>query len=156
MKTIRLFTLFTVILAMAGSTVVNAQAGSGRVNQPLQYCTSLPGITEAQKSELTALSARHTKDMDALRTEFWNSPDRASRDANAAKMQNLRVAHYEEVQSILTPEQRELYTSRCPAYRGRGAGRGAGMGPGWYGNGNGRGYGRGYGRGPGRGFGRAW
>jgi len=155
MKTTRLFAMFMVIIALTGSTVANAQAGNGRVNQPLQYCTSLPGITEKQKGELTALSSKHTAEMDALRSELWNSSDRAKRDEIAGKMQDLRVSHYAGVQSLLTPEQKEAFVSKCPAYRGRGAGRGAGMADGWYGNGCGRGQGKGNGRGPGRGYGRA-
>ena len=147
MKTIRLIAVIITVLALAGSTTVFSQAGRGRVNQPLQDCTSLPGITEKQKTDLTALSSKHTTEMDALRNELWNTSDRTKRNEIAVKMQDLRVSHYAEVQSVLTPEQKEAFMAKCPSYRGRGAGRGAGMGAGWYGNGNGRGYGRGAGRG---------
>lgn len=147
MKTIKLFTLMSLVLLFAGSVSVYSQGVRGRVNQPLEYCTSLQGITEQQRNDLNALSAKHTAEMDALRNELWNSTDINTRNTIGVKMQDLRIAHYNKVQSYLTPAQKQEFLSVHPGFRGRGYGRG--MGAGMYGAGPGRGYGRG----PGRGYG---
>lgn len=127
-------------MIFAGSTVVTAQYGRGRVNNdPYRYCMNLPDITDKQKSDIIAMSEKHRAEMDALRNDMWGSTDIEKRNELRLKMATLRNSHFNDIQSLLTDNQKEAFNSVCPAYRGR-----AGKGMDFY---NGRG-----GRGSGRGF----
>ena len=129
-------------LIAAGSLAVNAQNGRGRAHDAGQVCSSLPGITEEQKTQLSSLAVKHRSEMDALRTEMRSAPDRDKRSALWTQMDNLRTSHRNEVLALLNDEQEAAFSSNCPYY---GSGRAA-MGSGNRGNGGGRGNGNGRGR----------
>lgn len=131
------------VLIAAGSLAVNAQNGRNRAYDAGQVCSSLPGITDQQKTQLTSLAEKHRTEMDALRAEMRSAPDRDSRSASWTKMDNLRTSHRNEVLALLNDEQKAAFNANCPYY---GSGRAA-MGSGNRGNGGGRGNGNGRGRG---------
>ena len=70
MKTQLKITSLAIMLIMAGSLALNAQNGRGRANGGGNYCTSLPDLTDKQKTELSSLSEKHQSQMDALRSEM--------------------------------------------------------------------------------------
>lgn len=127
------------MLIMAGSLALNAQNGRGRANGGGNYCTSLPDLTDKQKTELSSLSEKHQSQMDALRSEMRSTTDRTKKAEVGTKMQNMNNSHRNEVLSLLTDKQKEVFNEKCPANSGmRGNGNRGGKG-----SGGGNGYGAG-------------
>jgi Spy/CpxP family protein refolding chaperone len=102
------------------------------------------GLSADQQKQVTALRSKHEADVAPLRAQIeekraelqalWSalSPDRRAIHAKQAEMEPLRekiqAAHVDfqlAVQKVLTPEQRERWTSmRGPGYCAGGAGSG--------------------------------
>jgi hypothetical protein len=59
----------------------------------------IPGLTDAQRKEMTDLRLKHMQDMDKFREETF------------AKMQDLREKNRKEMMNILTPEQQKSLES---------------------------------------------
>ena len=117
-------------------------------------CANLPGLTEAQKTAIADLQAKHRPAMEARRKAAQDAHD-ALRQAMAKPGADLkalfdkesqarfaileaRQAHRLEMEKLLTPEQKAQWEKRWsegPGMgkgmgRGRGMGRGMGMGRG--------------------------
>jgi hypothetical protein len=132
MKTTNKIKSLVLILVVAGSMALNAQ--NGRANGSGQFCSTLPDLTEKQKTELTALAKMHQSQMDALRTEMRGTTYRDKKSEVWTKMQEMRNSHRSEVLNLLTDKQKETFNSNGPAKGGM-TGKGpmsgicCGMGP---------------------------
>ena len=150
---LRITAIMAVIL-FAGTTVIMAQYGRGSRNTggtPLEYCLDIPGLTDAQKAQITSINEDHRKKMDDFRLKRQTAPTFEEMNEVGAAMLHQQNDHFAKVKAVLNAEQVEYLNStytttrpqgprQAPAY-GRGGGRG-------YGNvapGRGAGRGRGYG-----------
>lgn len=133
MKKMFKFNVIATALLFAAIVAANAQ-GRGRMSDPGQYCSNIPGLTEKQKSELVALAEKHRTEMEALRAERQGAQSRDEWFNTGQKMKEVSDKHRFDVLNTLTPEQRASYTPRNGNTYGpsnRPNGRGMGNAPGF-------------------------
>ncbi len=143
---LRTLILCTGVLALM-ALPVQAQGGPGprRGCGPRgAACANLPGLTEAQKTAISDLQAKHRPAMEARRKAVQDAHE-ALRQAMAKPGADLkalfdkesqarfaileaRQAHRLEMAKLLTPEQQALWEKRWTEGPGRGRGMGRGDG----------------------------
>ena len=114
-------------------------------------CAGIPGLTEKQKTEITALENAHRNEMDKMRAERRKTGNYATRDAYQTAVDEKVTAHRDKVRSLLNEDQKAVFDQ---LQSGQGQGKyarrgGRGGGP----SRNCRGAGQGMG---GRGFRGGW
>ena len=97
--------LMALIMMVSGS--VNAQRGNRAGNY--SCCEGIPGLTEKQKTEITALEKSHRSDMDAMRAERRKSGNYTTRDAYQATVEEKVNAHRDKVRNLLNEEQKVVF-----------------------------------------------
>jgi len=161
-NSLKITTLVALIL-IATTSITDAQ-NFRRTNNRMTYagqCLDIPGLTDAQKTQITAINDAHKKTIDQMREEFYATNDLFAANEIKAKMTLEQNNHLEKISKVLTEEQRVYFNENIvagPAGRGARAynraprgGRGFG-----YGNGGGRGRFRADRSGRGRGAGYGW
>lgn len=130
------------LLIFAATSVTNGQYR--RVNSRMFYpgqCLDIPGLTDTQIKEITAINDAHQKTIDKMRTDFWAAEDVISANEIKANMTLEQNKHLKKISEILNEDQLKYFNENIvvgPAGRGRAVNR---IGRG------GRGYGFGYGAG---------
>lgn len=160
MKNNMKITALVAILFFAATSVSNAQYFR-RTNNRMTYagqCLDIPGLTDAQKAQITSMNDAHQKIIDSMREQFYAAPDLATANEIKAKMTLEQNNHLEKISKVLTEEQRVYFNQNIVAGPAGGQGRaynraprgGRGFG---YGNGGGRGRNRATRSGRGAGYG---
>ncbi len=152
-------TAMVALLFFAATSVSNAQYFR-RTNNRMSYagqCLDIPGLSEAQKTQIGEINTAHQKQIDQMREEFYAAPDLITANEIKAKMTLEQNNHLEKISKVLTEEQRVYFKDNIVAGPAGGKGRAYNRAPR-----GGRGYGnQGQGRGrnrsscPGRGRGGA-
>lgn len=157
------------LLVFAATSVTKAQYN--RINSRMSYpgqCLDIPGLTDAQIKDITAINAAHQKTIDDMRADFYAAEDVMLANEIKARMTLEQNNHLKQISDLLNEEQLKYFNENIvvgPAGRGRAVNRvgRAGMGNFGYGYASGgRGLGRNrvarvpVGRGRGAGFGRRW
>lgn len=145
----------------AATSASNAQYFR-RTNNRMSYagqCLDIPGLTEDQKAQITAINTAHQKLIDQLRNDFYAAPDLVTANDIKARMTLEQNNHLDKISKVLTEEQKVYFNQNIVAGpaggRGRAYNRGNRPGRGFgYGNGGGRGRNRA--SRPGRGAGYGW
>ncbi len=143
------FLALAAMLIFAGTLVSSAQYGRFNRNQyrtPLEYCLTIPGLTDQQKERILSVNEAHRKKIDELRLKRQTAATFEEMNEIGAEMLLTHNEHIKQVKALLTEEQKEYLNN---TYFGMGP-RGLRNAP-MYGRGAGRGYGNFV---PGRGFGR--
>ncbi len=161
-------TALMAVLLFTATTVINAQyyrRTNNRMSNPGQ-CLEIPGLTDAQKTKITAINDAHTKTIDGMREQFYDAQDLTVANEIKAKMTLEQNNHLKKVSVVLDETQLKYFNENIVAgpaggrnYTRGGRGRG---GFGYSGTAPGRGRnravaprgGRGGGRGSGGGYGR--
>ncbi len=149
-------TAMAALLFFAVASVSNAQYFR-RTNNRMSYagqCLDIPGLTEDQKAQITAINTAHQKLIDQLRNDFYAAPDLITANEIKAKMTLEQNNHLDKISKVLTEEQRAYFNNNIIA--GPAGGRGqaynrASRGGRGFGYGNGGGRGRNMASRPGRG-----
>ncbi len=106
------------------------------VQNNLNNCQSIPGITTKQKQKISELKESHQQEMELLRQEKRNTRSDEQKNAIDKKMTTKLSNHKNDVKAILTPEQQKYYdencskTNRMQRSKGKRNGRGQGNGQG--------------------------
>lgn len=135
--------IIVMMMAVVMTASMNALAQRGYRSGDGSCCMAIPGLTEKQKSEITALEKAHRSDMDAMRDERRKTGGYATRDAYQTAVNEKVAAHREKVRTLLTEEQKVVFDQNQPRtgqgrwarQSGRGGGQGAGLRGGWGGRG---------------------
>ncbi len=118
--------LFVPVLSAEPSADGKGPKGPPAIAQRVERMKTELGLSDAQVDQLRPIMQEHARALKALRDDAS-----ASRRDRRAELQKLRKAHLEQVQAILTPEQRakaaEMRADR-PQRKGPG-GPSAGKGP---------------------------
>lgn len=154
-------TALVAIIFFAATSVSNAQYYR-RTNNRMTYsgqCLDIPGLTDAQKAQITTINNTHQKTIDSMREEFYAAPDLLTANAIKAKMTLEQNNHLEKISKVLTEEQKVYFNENIIAGPAGGQSRTYNRAPR---GGRGSGYVNGGGRGrnrasrPGRGAGNGW
>ena len=160
-------TAFMAVLLFAATSVINAQYYM-RTNNRMTYsgqCLEIPGLTDAQKTKITAINDAHTKTIDGMREQFYAAQDINTATGIKDKMTLEQTNHLKKISAVLDETQLKYFNENIVAGpaggRNYAGGRGRG-GFGYSGTAPGRGRnravaprgGRGGGRGSGGGYGR--
>ncbi len=122
--------LLAIILMVSMGSM--AQRGTRAGNY--SCCEGIPGLTEKQKTEITALEKAHRSEMDVMRAERRKTGNYTTREAYQAAVDEKVTAHRDKVRSLLNEEQRvvfdQLQSRQAQGHYARRAGRGGGPGMG--------------------------
>lgn len=72
-------------------------------------CMDIPGLTEQQKTQITALEQQHQKDMQAMRDARRKSGSYADRDAYQAAIDKKVSDHRNSVRNLLNTDQKTFF-----------------------------------------------
>lgn len=100
--------------------------GAGRMDPEarLKVMTEKLALTQEQQDKIKAIYAKSAEDNKALREKGFQNLSEEER----TKMRESFQKQNEEVQAVLTPEQKEKYAKEFPQGGRRGGGRGEGGG----------------------------
>jgi Spy/CpxP family protein refolding chaperone len=118
---------FMGIMLMAASSF--AQNRSGVCN--------IPNLTSDQSAKIEKLCTTHQTEMDALRSKKIAATSWEAKGKIQDEMETKRTAHFNQVKTLLTPEQQKYFDENQNGRKGNFACNGNGRGKG-NGNGNGR------------------
>lgn len=93
--------LFVPVLSAQPSADAKGPKGPPAIAQRVERMKTELGLTDAQVERLRPIMQEHARALKALRDD-----ESVSRRDRRAELQKLRKAHLEQVQAILTPEQR--------------------------------------------------
>ncbi|HQE50896.1 MAG TPA: hypothetical protein PLD74_00915 [Prolixibacteraceae bacterium] len=97
------------IAAVIMLTSVEALAQRGNRSGSYFCCDNLPGLTEKQRTEITALEKAHRADMDAMRAERRKSGNYTTREAYQNLVDEKVAAHRGKVRALLNEEQKAVF-----------------------------------------------
>ncbi len=124
--------IIVMVMAVVMTASMNALAQKGYWSGDGSCCMAIPGLTEKQKSEITALEKAHRSEMDAMRAERRKTGGYSTREAYQVAVDEKVAAHREKVHALLTEEQKAVFDQNQPRQgQGRWArqsGRGGGQG----------------------------
>lgn len=176
MKNKMKITALMAVLLFTATSVINAQYYM-RTNNRMSYvgqCLEIPGLTDTQRTQITAINDAHKTSIDAMRDQFYAAQDISTATDIKTKMTEEQNNHLKKITGVLNETQLKYFNENIVAgpaggrnyaggrgnggfgYSGTAPGRGRNsVVGGTYGRGGGRGAGRAnYGRGGGRGAGR--
>ncbi len=120
------------VMAVVMTVSIGAMAQRGNRAGNYSCCEGIPGLTEKQKTEITALEKTHRSEMDVMRAERRKTGNYTTRDAYQTAVDKKVATHRDKVRSLLNEEQKavfdKIHSRDGEGNYARGAGRGAGQG----------------------------
>ncbi len=103
------FYVVILILAVVLISADSAFAQRGRQNFAGSCCSNIPGLTEQQRNQISALEQQHQKEMQEMRDARRKSGSYADRDAYQSAVDQKVANHRNSVRNLLNDDQKVIF-----------------------------------------------